>query len=186
MNRRPARQIEDMLRSGAPSARREPSSALRARVTVALESHTPNAERTSMRLPERASIAGPVGRAAWRERSQGAFVAASVLIAVGLWVSAFIGVLQGGVHPSAPAEAAARNSIQATWRKSISAIQDPASPGTFAQLARATPQTLRTAVDDSLFAELENIAQDATRAARFLVSRLPASLVTRGTEEPPH
>jgi len=60
-------------------------------------------------------------------------------------------------------DATAQNEIQTPWSAGLSAIQ-------------SSPETLSTALDDSLFGELDDIAQDATRAARFLVGRLPASL----------
>jgi hypothetical protein len=58
----------------------------------------------------------------------------------------------------------------------------PAAPETFARLALACPRTLRTAVDDPLLAELADIAEDATRTARYLASRVPAPLVERPSE----
>jgi hypothetical protein len=151
MNRRSGERVEEMLRSATQSARREPPTALRAHVMTAIASDAA------------APIAEFVLRPAWRERRQDVFVAAAVLIAVGLWVAAFVGVLQVGVHAPVSSATTAQGEIQTPWGASISAIE-------------SSPETLSTALDESLFGELDDIAQDATRAARFLVGRLPSSL----------
>jgi hypothetical protein len=144
-----------MLRSGASRARRDPSPILRSKVQAAIEAGGHEADREP--------VAGPSRR--------GVLVAAAILVAIGLGVFAFFQPVGGSAPPSGVVDRAASNPAGS-----------PASPPTFASLARTCPRALRTAVDDPLLAELADIAEDATRTVRFLAGRVPASLVPRGVE----
>jgi hypothetical protein len=159
MNRRSQERVEEMLRSATHGARRSPPAELRAQVMTAIATDA----TAPLASPMSGRVTGALARPSWRERRQDVFVAAAVVMAVGLWVAAFLGVLQVGARPPVSADATAQNEIQAPWSAGLSAIE-------------SSPETLSAAVDDSLFGELDDIAQDATRAAQFLVGRLPASL----------
>jgi hypothetical protein len=148
------RRVEEMLRSDAADARRAPSPGLRARVSAAIESD--------------AAVHGgaPSLRGSWRGRVRDGLVAASVLVAAALWGFAFL-----RLSPKEPASLVASAGAEPdaagfTWKGALDAVQGSASP-----------QRLSIAIDSSLFGELENISQDALRAARFLAGRIPAPLV---------
>jgi hypothetical protein len=163
MNGDVERRIEETLRSEAAGARRDPAQGLRARVAAAIESDTAAKGRA------------PIVRRPWRGRVQDALVAASVLVAAGLWGFAFLRLSpkeQGS--PVAMADTA-QDAAGFTWKGAIDAVENSASP-----------QRLSLAIDTSLFGELENISNDALRAARFLAGRVPAPLVEGDLSASPH
>jgi hypothetical protein len=164
MSRHSVQRVEEELRSGVAGARREPSLAFRTKVRAALGSSAPRIVL--------APIAEPTGWAAWSGRLRGVSVAASVLVALGFWIYAFAGGFGNG-ESGTLADRSRAGAPAATPTSTTS--------GVLAQLVRATPQRLSIAVDGSLLSELDRMAQDATRAARFLVGRVPEPLVRRGT-----
>ena len=152
MRDRTARRVEEMLRSGASRARRDPSPALRSRIHAAIEA--------GGSVPDRGS----------REPRRFKLAAAGTLVAIGLGSLAFFRSVREDLPPPRSGDR--------------TATHPPASPEVFTRLALACPRTLRTSVDEPLLAELADIAEDATRTARYLASRVPASLVTRPIEAP--
>jgi len=160
MRGRSAQRLEEMLRTGASRARRDPSPVLRSKVRAAIEAMGSEVDREP--------IAGPFARSASRERRRVVAVAAAMLVALGLGVFGYLWSVRD----------------DRTASGSISAVRGPATPEAFARLALAGQRTLRTAVDDPLRTELEGIAEDATRTVRFLAGRVPASLVARRNENP--
>jgi hypothetical protein len=172
MRRTSSRRVEEQLRSGALGARRQPSTDLRARIDAALESGAP-----------RASSLPSIDRAPRRLWSPILLAAASVLIAVGIWRFAVSNVPQDDATRFSPASEVVGQGVQPPRRDTVPAIDDAASPEAFARLARSAPGTFRSIIDDSLFAELGNIAVDARRAAHFLVGRVPESFVARDAED---
>lgn len=116
---------------------------------------------------------------------QDALVAAAVLAAIGVWGFAFLREPPQGVPPSTARSGAPQDGLGAPGEDGFLALESSASPAALAQLARATPRSLHTAIDASLLGELGNIVQDARLAAHFLVGRVPAPLVTRATDEAP-
>ena len=99
------------------------------------------------------------------ESRRAMFVAAAMMISVGLGAFAYY-------------RAAGREAPPPTVGDRTASI-----PSAFERLALACPSTLRSAVDDPLLGELEDIAEDATRTVRFLAGRVPTTLVARGTED---
>ena len=165
MSRDPARRVEEILRSDAKAVRREPSAAFGAKVRATIAA-TPDRDST---------IADPEEGHRGRRRLREACVAASVLAAAGLWIFAFAGGIGSG-------SGAAGNAAPV----SDSARPDRADGSSLlAELARVTPRALGAAVDESLLGELDRMMQDATRTARFLAGRVPASLVPRASGEGP-
>jgi len=175
MRGRSAERLEQMLRTGADRARRDPSPVLRSKVRAAIDAAGSEVDREP--------VAGPFAYSASRERRRVMSVAAAMLVAVGLGVSGFLWSIRD-VDPGAPSDRAASIPIESAWKGGITAVRGPASQEAFARLALAGPRTLRTALDDPLLAELEGIAEDATRTVRFLAGRVPASLITRENENP--
>jgi hypothetical protein len=176
MNQSSNERVDDLLRQSAASARRAPPAELRASVAARIESRASRARVGVDNAPlvhERSS--------AWRSRVQDVLAAAAVVIAIGVWGFAFLRPLPSGAPPPSVAD----NARPAPGDALAIAVGEPAAAPLLAA-ARATPGTLRAAIDDSLFAELGNIAHDATRAARFLVGRVPAPLVTRAPEDAAH
>jgi hypothetical protein len=114
---------------------------------------------------------------------QDALVAASVLVAVGLWAFALVRLPPHGSAPIAVDSAAAADSPASDPSAPDASTPDPS---TIARLASATPRSLGSAIDGSLLGELENITQDALGAARFLAGRVPTPLVERETSSSPH
>ena len=163
MRGRSAQRLEDMLRTGAGRARRDPSPVLRSKVRAAIEAAGSEVDRES--------TAGPFARSASRERRRVVSIAAAILVALGLGVFGFLQSGGEGVSPALLSDRTASNSIAS-------------APEPFVRLALAGQRTLRTAVDDPLITELEGIAQDATRTFRFLAGRVPASQVARENEGP--
>lgn len=149
-----SRRVEELLRSGVAAARREPSPDLRARLRTALgEGRVPTA------FAERAREEG------WRARFRSAIAAGAVLAAAGFWIVAIVGGLRAPPRSVDPTSVAGLSSPDRT-------------PRSLVDLSRWTPRSLSSAVDGSLLDELARIEEDASRAARFLVGRLPAPLVT--------
>jgi hypothetical protein len=167
-----------LLRNEAQGARREPSPALRARIMAELESGRMTGATKD------AALARPTGRRAWRGRVQDLLVAALVLFAIGAWGFAFLREVPSGTRVPTSSNANLATGLFAPGE--AGSLAGAVAPQALSQLARATPGSLRTAIDGSLLAELGNIASDATRAAHFLVGRLPAPLVTRAAEDSPH
>jgi hypothetical protein len=158
-----ARDIEGQLRTRAEAFRREPPCSLRDRVLVAIDAEAAKASRAPFDEPSNSRT--------WRDRLKTASVAAAVLAAAGFWVVALAGVFGGG--------ATKEKGNDLVVGSASSAFEAPTRPSVLVQLARAAPESLTTAVENPLIAELDRIGQDATRAARFLVGRLPSQLLTR-------
>jgi hypothetical protein len=153
-----SRRVEDLLRSGAAAARREPSPALRSRLSAALAAAPAPSAETLVATD-------------WKSRFRSTVAAAAVLAAAGFWAVAIFGALRdppGGL----------KNGTEL-------ASADPASPRAFLDLSRWTPLGLTTAVDGSLLEEIARIEEDASRAARFLVGRLPAPLAASSPQGSP-
>jgi hypothetical protein len=175
MRRRSARRLEEILRSSASRERREPPADLRSKVLAAIRAGGSEIDRDS--------VAGPLRRTATSEPRRVAFVAAAMMLSIGLGVFAFFQSVGGSAHPPGVSDRTALIGTGSAGIRGTSAIGSPASPRAFERLALACPRTLRTAVDDPLLAELEDIAEDATRAVRFLAGRVPTSLVARTTDD---
>ncbi len=169
-----SRDLEKRLRSEATSVRRAPSDALGRRVReamvagsdamIAVSDASIAASDGSIRDPfDEGALAVP-----WRERLKAASVAALVLAAAGFWVVALFGVLGGDSDRGGRTDLAKGTPP--------SAVTVPDSPGLLAALGRVVP------LENPLSAELDRIGQDATRAARFLVGRLPAALAANAED----
>jgi len=176
MREQSEQRLEEMLRTGAGRARRDPSPGLRWKVRAAID-----ALRSEV---DREPVAGPFAGFTSRERRRVVSVAAAMLVAVGLGVFGYLRSLREDLHRSVPSDRTASSPMESARKGGITAVRDPASPEAFARLALAGRRTLRTAVDDPLLTELEGIAEDATRTVRFLAGRVPASLVARENGDP--
>jgi hypothetical protein len=168
MSHEPNESLEEALRTSAASARRAPPGDLRLRVVAQIDS---NARRSVS-----GESAAHARSHAWRSRAQDVLAAAAVVIAIGVWGFAFLRPLPKGAPPSTAATGST-----ALQERTATGMGSAAEPILAAALA--TPRTLRTAIDESLFAELGKIATDASRAAHFLVGCVPAPLVTRASDQ---
>jgi hypothetical protein len=155
------RHLEERLRSDADSFRRPPSRALGERVRSELVAGAAGTIRPTFD-DETPSLP-------WRDRLKATTVALAVLAAAGFWVVALLGVFGDGATLGGKQDLAGGAGAPAVDR--------PDSPSLLVELGRAIP------VQNPLAAELDRIGQDATRAARFLVGRLPAPLASNAPED---
>ena len=166
------REFEARLRSEADGFRRAPSPSFQERVrnAIADEATTGNSLSFDGLVP----FEEPAPLHPWRDRMRTTSVAAAVIVAAGLWVFALAGVLGGG------ATGGAGNGLSQGAPGTGSEASTPASA--LVRFARTAPDSLTSAVENPLLAELGRIAEDATSAARFLVGRLPAPLASRAED----
>jgi len=165
------RDLEARLRSESEAFRREPAPSLRESVRGAIAAGAEGARR--------APLDGPEPLHPWRDRVKTTSVAAAVLVAAGLWIFALGGIFGGGAT-GGPANATGSGLAQGA----AGADSEGSTPASaLARLARNAPDSLTTAVESPLLAELGRIADDATSAARFLVGRLPAPLASNALED---
>ena len=155
------RDLEERLRTDAGSVRRPPSRALGERIRTAMVGEASEATRATVDDEE------PMH--SLRGRLKAASVAVTVLVAAAFWVVALFVVF--GDAPGV----GGRNDLAGGARPH--ALEHPDSPSLLAQLGRVIP------VENPLAAELDRIGQDASRAARFLVGRLPAPLASNAPED---
>ena len=178
MTQRSVQRIEDMLRAGAPAARREAPPALHRDIVRALAAQPSSAT-------DRASLE-PRSRTdrwrAWRSRSQQTLAAATVLFAIGVWCFAFLREQPDGHAFTAPVDAAVEAEPRVPQSDALFALENAASREALTQVAGAAPTAVRSAIDGALLTEVDNIAHDADRAAHFLLGRLPLVLVTRSDD----
>jgi hypothetical protein len=102
-----------------------------------------------------------------------AIAAGAVLAAAGFWVVAIVGAFRDPPRGAGGASAAGLATL------------DPGPSRALVDLGKWTPQRLSVAVDGSLLDELGRIGEDASRAARFLVGRLPAPLASTSQRDSP-
>lgn len=102
-----------------------------------------------------------------------AIAAGAVLAAAGFWLVAIVGAFRDPPRSAGAPSAAGL------------ATRVPGPARTVVDLGRWTPRSLSAAVDGSLLDELARIEEDASRAARFLVGRLPAPLASTSNRGSP-
>jgi hypothetical protein len=178
------RHIEEGLRAGAPSARRNPPPALHRNIVTAIGAGgSADASESSEPIGPRgrgfaaaSAENGWGGRRSWRGRSRDALAAACVLLAVGVWGYAFLRPAQ---EPTSRSPRVA-GPIDGSVLEEIApgALSSAVTSQALAEAAGSAPSAVRSAIDGALYSEVNNIAHDATRAADFLLGRIPLALVT--------
>lgn len=155
------RDLEERLRSDAESARRPPSRALVERIRTAMVAGASEAARAPFdeREPSRS----------WLGRLKSASAGLAVLAAAAFWVVALFAVFGDGPKVGGSHDLAGGTGP--------STVDRPDAPSLLVQLGRVIP------LENPLAAELDRIGQDATRAAHFLVGRLPAPLASNAPED---
>lgn len=177
MTKRSVHEIADMLRAGAPGARREAPPSLH-RDIVRSVVHAP-LERD--RAPLEPRTGGDRWRQ-WRSRGQETLAAATILLAIGVWGFAFLRNQPDGRDFKSSADDTADVEDGAPQNAALFALENAASREAISQAAGSAPAAVHSAIDGALLTEVDNIAHDADRAAHFLLGRLPLVLATHGDE----